>query len=132
MRFSLKPWDKLKVVPNLAARAALLDDVANTSERHFNKGMTGTKSGIKHRGLPRRSSAPGEYPANQSGRLKGSIYSKTRAKEAEVGSKTRYAGFLRNGTRFNGGRRSMSDTALIETVPVALARAKPHTRFANA
>lgn len=56
---------------------------------------SGPKTGRKYSGLPNRSSAPGEAPANQSGRLVRSGYHKVRGwDQLEVGERIHYAAYL--------------------------------------
>jgi hypothetical protein len=65
------------------ARRKVLEAVKPVTEKHANlivesarASMAEGKSGIHHRGLPNRSSAPGEAPANQSGALSASLTAK--------------------------------------------------------
>jgi hypothetical protein len=63
---------------------------------------TGAKTGrvYRFRGRPHQASAPGEAPANRSGRLARSGDFKVRNwQEMTVGETADYAGFLENGTR---------------------------------
>ena len=95
-----------KLARGLNARAeALRAEIFNLVER-----TSPTRSGIKYPGLPRRSSAPGEPPAYQSGRLAESIAVLSRATPTDlvstVGprpqafkSRAPYPVFLEFGTR---------------------------------
>lgn len=47
--------------------------------------LGGEGSGVHYAGLPRRSSAPGEYPAKQTGELQASVGSRPRKGGAEFG-----------------------------------------------
>jgi hypothetical protein len=63
---------------------------------------TGPKTGrvYKFRGAPHQASAPGEPPANRSGRLMRSSRFKVRNwQEMTVGETAEYAGYLEDGTR---------------------------------
>jgi HK97 gp10 family phage protein len=61
---------------------------------------TGVRTGRWYSNLPNRSSAPGEPPQNQSGRLVRSYNYKVASwHHMTVGESTTYAGFLENGTR---------------------------------
>jgi hypothetical protein len=59
---------------------------------------TGKRTGIHWLGLPNQSSAPGEPPANQYGRLARGYKSKTGRLEMMVYTNVKYAPFLENGT----------------------------------
>lgn len=120
---SFKPWRRFVARYNRANVRSFLRDAADTSEKVFKAGVSKKKTGIKHAGLPNRSSRPSEYPANQSGRLRGSIKSRVNASEAEVGSGMYYSMFLRNGTR-RMARRKMSDDAMKEALPSVRKRMK--------
>lgn len=58
------------------------------------------KTGRKYKSLPNRSSRAGEFPANQSGKLRRSIsFQMQGSKRAYIGSTKYYAQFLAFGTR---------------------------------
>ena len=65
------------------------------------------KSGVKYRSLPNRSSAVGEYPANQSGNLMKSVKWKVGGLRLLVGygTEARYGRFLELGVRGRMGPR---------------------------
>lgn len=66
---------------------------------------TGSRTGVHYRGLPHRSSAEGEYPRSQSGRLMRSIYySATGTDSFRVGATEKHANFLEHGTRIMKAR----------------------------
>lgn len=110
------PWGRFKAIRNRKVDSQFLDAVAHETEDQFRIGLASQKSGIHHPGMPRRSSAPGEFPANQSGKLRGSIRSESNTKRATAGSNVFYARFLREGTS-KMRRRKMSDDALKAAVP---------------
>lgn len=60
--------------------------------------ISGTRTGRKYPQLPNRSSAPGEYPKNQSGRLKDSLYAKASFSELKIGAKAKHGLYLEFGT----------------------------------
>lgn len=49
---------------------AAADEGANVLDKHL---KAGARSGVKYRRLPRRSSAPGQYPQEQSGELRRGV-----------------------------------------------------------
>jgi len=66
---------------------------------------TGTRTGRKYKNLPNRSSAEGEAPRSQSGRLVRSIYFNAGSStQFSVGATARHAIFLERGTKFMGAR----------------------------
>lgn len=118
------PWRRFFARYNRSNVRSFIRDAADSAEKRFKDGVRkGPKSGIKHASLPNRSSRPSEYPANQSGRLLGSIRSRISANEAEVGSNAYYSKWLRDGSR-HMERRKMSDNALMESLPSVRKRMK--------
>lgn len=128
--FKFIPWGRFHALRDKAVDLRFMDAAAHESEDAFKIGLAGSKSGIHHAGLPRRSSAPGEYPANQSGRLRGSISSTFSAVRMDVGSNVFYSKFLRDGT-VKMARRKMSDDALKEGVPKARSMLKGWVTWAK-
>lgn len=122
------PWGLFEAFRDKSIDKRFLDAAAHESEDAFRTGLASSKSGIHHPGLPRRSSAPGEYPANQRGALRSSISSVVGSDEMTVGSNVFYSIFLRGGTRFMA-RRKMSDDALKEGVPRARSVLKGFARW---
>jgi hypothetical protein len=116
--FQFSPWGRFKALRDRTVDERFMDAAAHESEDAFKIGLASSKSGIHHPGLPKRSSAPGEYPANQSGKLRASISSTSSAERMDIGSSVFYAKFLREGTR-KMNRRRMSDDAIQEGVPKA-------------
>lgn len=71
---------------------------------------TGLRTGRKYRGLPNRSSAPGEFPRSQSGRLAKSLYFNASGSLAfRVGATVKWALFLSKGTKFMSARPNKSE-----------------------
>lgn len=110
-----KPWRAFKASLDPVAIPRFLRSVAKESKAAFVKGMNEPKTGRWYSGKPRRSSAPGEYPAVQSGRLLKSAGTRVTSDSATVGTNTYYAKWLREGTR-RMQRRKMSTEALREGV----------------
>jgi len=66
---------------------------------------SGSRTGRHYSGLPHRSSAPGEYPRSQSGRLKRSVYFKANGSNTlRIGATEKHALYLESGTRFMSAR----------------------------
>lgn len=125
MRLSLLGWGRLHAVVNRDLIRRWLARVAIESEAVFKAGMLGSHSGriyVRRRGL-HQASAPGEYPANDTGRLLASIKSSSNDTEATIGTSMYYARWLRGGSR-HMARRKMSDNAIQE----GAARASPSSR----
>lgn len=119
-----KPWKKFHAFRDHAADARFLRAVADESERAFRKGMRSRKSGrryLKPGGRVHIASAPGEYPAVDTGRLMASIRTDVSRTESRIGTGMHYAIYLRRGTRFMA-RRRMSDDALMEGLRAARAK----------
>lgn len=84
-----------KGIVNGARLAA--NNVVKTARDHLD---TGTRTGRKYSNLPNRSSAPGENPRTQSGRLSKSIYYNAgNTYSFSVGSNAPHARFLEFGTK---------------------------------
>lgn len=130
MRF--KPWRKFTAYRDRNATQSFIDDTARTGERAFKQGVKGgPKTGRTYRkrgGRLHRASAAGEFPANDTGGLLGSINSRSTRDRAEIGSSKFYAKFLRDGTS-KMKRRKMSDNALKLAMPIARSRMKPFARW---
>lgn len=117
-----KPWRRFLAFYNRANVKSFLKDVADSSEKTFKEGITkGPKTGAIYlrKGRLHQASvgrARAEYPANDTGALRGSVRSRVGTNEAEVGSNMYYSKFLREGTRVMA-RRRMADDALEQTLP---------------
>ena len=130
MRMVLEGWGNLRAHYNLHRQKWWLQSVANLSRRVFVEGIvSGPHTGrvYRRRGGLHQASAPGEFPANETGRLLSSLRTNTTANEAIIGTNTYYAHWLRNGSR-RMQRRKMSDDALKagRAGSVALARGIVH------
>lgn len=74
------------------------------------------KTGVKYRNLRVRSSRAGEYPANQTGRLRRSIgYQMVGNQKVFVGARAYYAGYLAFGTKFMDKRKFIG-TAIKDSI----------------
>lgn len=107
-----------------------LDAVGDESVKAFRRGIRSGKSGrvYKRRGGSHRASAPGEYPAKDTGALQASIDTARTPDSVQIGTGEFYAIFLRNGTR-KMARRKMSDNALQEGSQRARGRLKNWVGF---
>ena len=110
---AFKPWKPFKVDEDPKAARRFLRSVALESKKSFREGIEGPKSGRWYARRPRRSSAPGEFPASQTGRLLRSVRSEYNDTSATVGSSVPHSKWLREGTRFMQPRQ-MSVEALRE------------------
>lgn len=110
-----RPWRIFFARKDQRAVAFWLAKVAKNAERVFKAGMRGGHSGkiYYRRGKYHQASAPGEYPAVESGRLIASMRSHSTINEAQIGTNMPYSRWLRTGTR-HMARRKMSDNALRE------------------
>jgi HK97 gp10 family phage protein len=89
--------------------AAIVRGTAQNIRTHAVKSIQrGPKTGVTYRkkrggkntdGVLHRASAPGEAPANDTGRLAGAIKADINGKQAEVVADTEYAAWLEFGTR---------------------------------
>lgn len=67
-------------------------------------------------GLPRQSSAPGEYAASQSGRMLGSLYTRNTIFRMEIGFTAPHAAYVEYGTDRMGARPTLGNTVR-DTLP---------------
>jgi phage gpG-like protein len=112
--FKLKGWRAFGVNLRRPVINSWLRVVRAKSQEAFARGMLGNHTGQVYRrkgGRTHQASAPGEFPANDTGGLLASLKSHQRKDEATIGTDTYYARFLRDGTR-HMARRRMSDDAL--------------------
>lgn len=71
---------------------------------------TGIRTGRRYKGLPNRSSAPGEFPRSQSGRLaKSMYYNASGSLSFRVGATAPWALFLSTGTKTMSARPNKSE-----------------------
>lgn len=120
--FSFKGWRQFSAKKKPQVIRSWLKRVGDEAQRVFTKGMMGRHSGqiyYRRRGT-HQASAPGEFPANDTGNLLASLRQNITATEATIGTNVFYAKFLREGTR-KMARRKMSDNAMQE----GAAKARP-------
>lgn len=128
-----KRWADFLAEYNRALIRAWLEQVGNKTHLYFRGRMEASRGGRRYtqelrtiRGRvvpvgprlrgPHTASAPGDYPAKDTGRLIGSIRRRVTADEMEIGTGMFYAKFLKYGTR-RMAKRKMSSDALRETLP---------------
>lgn len=114
MSLVFKPWREFYAFRDRAVDQAYLRRIGASAKRIFLDGIKSAKHGrVYSRGGGRRhrASAPGEFPARDSGRHIATVDYKVHGSEVVVGSGMEYATYLRNGTR-KMARRLMSDSAL--------------------
>lgn len=101
------PWSRFRAVKDDAAIKEWLKGVTDAAKATFRSGMTGPHSGrvYRRRGRLHKASAPGEYPATETGRLLKSAGTAVTKDEGEFGVNTFYASFLAHGTRKMAKRR---------------------------
>jgi phage gpG-like protein len=122
--FDFIPWRKFCAFKDKKVLSLFLRSVAKDAETRLKEGIRNPpKTGVKRVGRKRASinNARQEFPANQTGRLLGSVTSESNANSATVGTTMYYGRYLRYGTR-KMRRRRMSDDALSLVVPRSLAR----------
>ena len=86
--------------------------------------LSGTRSGIKYKSLPNRSSAPGEAPAAQSGDLRKYWDDETIRQgnghvsivTSRITSLTKYAGYLNDGTHNEDGSVRMAPRPFVDKI----------------
>lgn len=108
------PWRRFSAVKDRMAIRRYLQAVADETENVLRDEMvSGRKSGrvYRRRGRSHRASAPGEYPARDSGRLFRSIKKRVTLHDATVGTTVFYAKFLADGTS-KMAKRKMSEDAM--------------------
>lgn len=127
---SFKPWRQFYARTDDRVKLRFMKQVAKGAEDYFRKEMVTAKSGVVYykAGKRHQASAPNEFPANETGRLRASISSRYNIREASVGSNMPYSRWLREGTKFMQ-RRKMSDDALKDTVEKALPTLRGFIRF---
>lgn len=111
-----KPWGRFWAKKNNKIIRQYLRAVKDKSQEIFKRGMLGPHSGriyARRGGRLHQASAPGEYPANDTGKLLASMRGRVTQIEATIGTNMYYARFLRTGTT-KMARRKMSDNALRE------------------
>jgi len=99
---------------------ARLNDARNLFIQRVSRGGGGGRTYRRGRGRTHRASAPGEYPATDSGRLANSIaYQMHGPREGSVFSDLEYARYLTEGTAHMEARRMLADalTEVLENRP---------------
>ena len=109
------PWARFRARRMPKVTTSWLRRVRNEATITFRAGMLGPHTGriYRRRGKPHQASAPGEYPAKDTGRLLASLKAASNPQEAVIGTNMPYSKWLREGTR-KMARRKMSDNALRE------------------
>lgn len=115
MAFSFTGFGEFHVLKDETVEHRFLVELARRAKSNYIRGMNAGKSGRIYKGY-KQSSAGGEYPANQSGAYKGSIGTRVRAHQMEVGAGVYYAAFTSDGTSRMSPRKS-SRHALEEALP---------------
>lgn len=118
VRLLFTAWRRFAGTIHQPTIAGFLAGLAKASERAFKRGIRSPKSGNWYYGRSKRSiqaSAPGQYPAIDTGDLDASISTRTTIDSVTIGTNVFYAKFLREGTR-KMARRKMSDNALSEGI----------------
>lgn len=122
--FVFTPWRKFCAFRDRKVTSDLMRQIAKDTEKTLRDGILNPpKTGRMYRrkkGL-HQASRPGEFPANETGKLAQSVRSESTATSATAGTNMFYSKFLREGTR-KMARRRMSDDALQIVVPRAMAR----------
>lgn len=110
-------WRAFMAIRDKAVTDAYLRRIGATAEGEFKRGIASPKSGriYRRRGGSHQASAPGEFPARDSGAHLATVGHKVGPAEVTVGSGMFYAKFLRNGTR-KMAKRKMSQDALSNAV----------------
>lgn len=133
MRLTVSGWGRLVARLDEARIHSWLSQVASEGEAAFRAGLEGGHSGRIYRrrgGRVHQASAPGEYPANDSGGLIASLRSESSNREAKIGTNQYYSHYLRSGTS-KMARRKMSDDALREGIDRAAPAARGFVSWAR-
>lgn len=127
---TFRTWRQFYAHSDERVKLRFMKQVAQGAEDYFKREMVTAKHGVVYYkgGKRHQASAPNEFPANETGRLRASISSRYNTREASVGSNVPYSRWLRDGTKFMQ-RRKMSDDALKETVQKALPTLRGFIRF---
>ena len=118
--FRFIPWSRFEAFRDRKVDRVFLTGLGRLAAIRFMDQQTTPKHGRTYyrRGKVHRASAPGEYPAKDTGLLRGSEDFDVGSDRVVVGNTAPYAGFLRNGTS-RMARRKMSDNALSESTAAA-------------
>lgn len=116
------PWRRLTVVRDKSRDRIFLHGAGRAAALRMMDAQLWPKSGRTYyrRGRLHRASAPGEYPAKDTGALRASVdYTVAGITRMEIGTQMFYAYYLRYGTSKMKPRK-MSDAALRETFPKSI------------
>lgn len=104
-------WRAFLALRDKAVTDAYLRRIGAAAEREFKHGIASPKSGrvYRRRGRSHRASAPGEFPAKDSGAHLRTVGHRVGPSEVTVGSGMFYAKFLRHGTRKMAARKMAPD-----------------------
>ena len=130
-KMTFTPFRQVRAEYNRAGVVLFLQDVARSAHHAFRVGSEASNGGSVYRGrggVLHRASAPGAWPAKNSGRLLQSIRTVVTMTEATIGTNTEYSGYLRHGTR-KMSRRKMSDDAIKAGVLAAKPRQQAFGKF---
>lgn len=115
MKFDFTPWREFRARRDFLATKRFLDLIGReTAKTLRNEILSPAKSGRMYGS--HRASAPGEYPANETGRLVRSIKTRAAPNQVSIGTTIHYGRWLADGTS-RMGKRKMSQQALEETLP---------------
>jgi hypothetical protein len=129
MKLEITPWRNLTAEYSLAAKVGYLQAVGRTAERKLVAGMESSNKGRTYRkkgGRIHRASAPGDFPAVNTGQLKGSrrmIVSQTEVTLGTNPSGKRW--WLRDGK----GKRKMSKEAMQAAIAIERNNRVPFARL---
>lgn len=128
--FTFTPWRKLRVVRDKKVDHVFLTGLGRAAAIRFMDAQLWPKSGRWYRrpGRWHRASAPGEYPAKDTGGLRASEDFDVTENSVIVGNTIFYSKFLREGTP-KMARRKMSDNALSESTEGARSLLKGWVRW---
>jgi hypothetical protein len=125
VKFSVALVNPFHAMVDRAAEHEWLDNVGRNSVYAFMRGVASEKSGRIY-AKRNRASAPGEYPARQTGLLLSTTNYEIAGDTLTIGSSAPYASYLQNGTSRMAARKLFNE-ALTEgmanaTVPRAIAK----------
>ena len=143
IRLEFTPWRKFSAIRNQALIQSWLFRSASRTHASFRAKMESSRGGrlytqelrttrtggiiaVGPRARPHRASAPGDFPAVDKAKLRGSIREVVNPNQFEIGTNTHYARYLFKGTS-RMAKRKMSKEALLE----AKARFGPVGAFAT-
>lgn len=126
-----QPWRRFQAMRDDALIQRWLQEVGDKTHGYFRARMEASRGGRVYRrrgGAIARASAPGAFPAVQSGNLRGSIRKRVTSREVEIGTSMFYSKFLKHGTR-KMAKRKMSSDALREVLPGLRPRLRGFARW---